>query len=495
MSGAPGTNVSVSTAPVSSSNPAPTGQWFIVGACERGAVGTPIEIQSMADYATKLGARVSYGFLYDALDVFFREGGNTAWVSRVVGPAAVVAAHTLLDRAGSPLATLSVKAKGAGVAGNNISVAVSNGPVSNTFVLQISYNGVVVETSTVCGAPADAVAWAANVSNYVTITDSGSTTPAPNNNPAVISATALTSGADDNGSVTDTIRVTALAAFTQMYGPGQVSVPGSTTVAVHDGLLNHALSVGHRVALCDAPDTGTAATITALAVSDQTGATDPSYGTLLAPWVSYPPVPTGTALVPAPRSVPPSALCAGLMARNDGVNDANVPAAGANGISTSAIGVSQTYIDSDRALLDAAGVCVVRNILGQGGVQLYGYTSLAVDPNWTDLASVRFRMQLVNDALTIGAAFNFAQIDPQGKVLAAFNGALMANLSGYYAKGSLYGATPAQAFSVNTGPTVNTPVTVAARQINAVESVRMSPSADQVNILIIRYPVTQPLAA
>jgi uncharacterized protein len=269
-------------------------------------------------------------------------------------------------------------------------------------------------------------------------------------------------------------------------------VPGSTTATVHDALLNHA-QANNRVALCDSPDTATASTITTLAGTDQAGATDPSYGTMCAPWVSYPAVPTGTVVVPPPRVVPPSALVAGLVARNDGTNDSNVAAAGPNGISSAALDISQTYVDADRDALNTAGVCVIRNIPGQGGVQLYGYRSLSLDPNWTDLANVRFRMQLISDALKIGAQFNFAQIDPQGLLLSAFNGALVADLAGYYAKGSLFGATAADAFSVNTGSTVNTPTTIANRQLCAIENVRMSPSAELVSITIVRYPVTQPL--
>lgn len=491
MSAAPGVSVQVSSSPSPQATPAPTGAWFIVGLCERGAVGKPITIASMADYATKLGNRVSYGLLYDALDVFFREGGSQAYVSRVVGASAVTATHTFVDRAGSPLSTLVITASGPGVAGNNITVQVVNGSVANTFQLVVFYNGVQVEISTVCGAPADAVAWS-KTSNYVTVTDAGSVTAAPNNNPAVVAATALSSGADDNGNATDTIKVTGLAAFTALLGPGQVSVPGSVTAVVHEGLLTHA-QANNRVALCDAPDTATASTITTLAGTEQSAVSDPSYGTLLAPWVSYPAVPTGTVVVPPPRIVPPSALAAGLMARNDGTNDCNVAAAGPNGASNQALDVSQTYVDSDRAALNTAGVCVIRNMGPAVGVQLYGYESLSLDPNWTDLANVRFRMQLVADALAIGAQFEFAQIDPQGQLFAAFNGALVADLATYYSKGSLYGATAAQAFSVNTGSTVNTPATIAARQICAVISVRMSPSAEYVSITIVRYPVTQPL--
>lgn len=490
---APGVTVTVSTAPAPNSVPASTGTFFVVGASERGPVGSPVLIQSMADFATKLGSRVSYSVAYDVADVFFREGGNTLWFSRAVGPSATTAAHTFVDRAGSPLNTIVVSAKGAGVAGNTISVAVVAGSVTNTFVLQVFLNGVLVETSTLCGTPADAVAWSSK-SNYVTVTNSNSATAAPNNNPAVIAAQALTGGTDDNASISNTQNIAALAAFTADKGPGQVSVSGNTVAAVHQAVIAHAI-VNNRVPLNDMPDTATAATITTQVGTEQAAVTDPSYAAPLAPWVVYPPVPTGTAVVPPNRFVPPSALVAGLMARNDGVNTANKAAAGPNGVARAAIDVSQTYSDTDRDLLNQAGVNVIRNISDQGGVQLYGYRSMALDPNWTDLASVRMRMQLVAEAVKIGASFNFGQIDGQGKLLAAFNGALVAMLTGYWAKGALYGASPGDAFSVNTGPTVNTQTTIANRELHAVMSVKMSPSAEQVIETIVRFPLTSTVAA
>lgn len=489
---APGVTVTVSNAPAPSANPGNTGTYFLAGASQRGPVGVPIEIDSMSDFATKLGARISTSLAYDCADIFFREGGSRILFSRYTGPAAAKATLTLLDRAGSPLSTLRVDAT-PGTDGNNIKVSVANGSVTNTFVISVLYNNVVVETSTLCGAPADAAAWSTK-SNYVTITDLGSATAAPNNNPAVLSATALTGGTDDTSNITDTQKTNAVAVFTADLGPGQISVSGSTSATVHAAVYVNAIA-NNRVALLDGPDTATAATITALAATDQAAATDASYGTMLAPWVTYPPVATGTAVIPPPRTVPPSACVAALMARNDGVNDANRAAAAQNGLLTQALGVTRTYVDSDLDTLNTAGVCVIRNIPAANGVQLYGYRSLSLDPNWSDLANVRFRMQLVYEGQAIGQGFMFAQVDGQGHTIAAFNGALAANLATHWAAGSLYGATSDQAFAVNTDSTVNTPTTIANRELHAVQSVKMSPSAEHVFETIVRFPITTPLAA
>jgi hypothetical protein len=65
----------------------------------------------------------------------------------------------------------------------------------------------------------------------------------------------------------------------------------------------------------------------------------------------------------------------------------------------------------------------------------------------------------------------------------------------YYQNGSLYGATASQAYNVNTGPSVNTLVTIAAGQINANIAVKLSPFAETVNINITKYNLTTAIPA
>lgn len=496
----PGTLVTVNAAALPGASSASTGAWFVAGLTQRGPVGVPIACNSLADFVALCGTRQSYSPLYDSAELYFASGGSTMWVSRVVGPAATSATVTLQDRAPTPLPTLKVQANGPGVAGNSITISVLTGPVTGSYVIQVSYAGAIVETSPPLVTTTDAVNWgtlnpattSSPSSKWVTITDLGSTTAAPNNQPALVSNAAMSGGADDNSNASDTQFTAALAIFTPEMGPGQVSAPGRTTTATYTALLNHAQTT-NRVALLDAVNGATAsATITA-ATAAQSSATDPSYGTMLAPWITWPGIATGSPVPSWPRQIPPSAAAAALMSANDAANDANVAAAGDNGIVVQALGTTQSFVDSDRAGLNGAGVSLFRVV--NGAVKLYGYQSLATDPRWQDLANVRFRMQLVHDAEIIGDSFYGSQIDGQGKVISAFNGALVGSLSGYYAKGSLYGATPAEAFTVDTGPTVNTPQTITARQLNAIESVVMSPSAESVQITITKYLADQTIPA
>lgn len=488
----PGTTVTVTTAATANNTPSNTGTLFAIGQTERGSTGVATKVTSLNQFIALFGPRTFNGAtptLYDAIDIFFQEGGQLAYISRVSGASGVTASHILVDRAGTPLNTLQINALGPGTWGNAVTVAVANGTAANSFVLTIA-NGSVTEVSPNLFSPADAVNWAAQSSATVSITNLASATAAPNNNPAVVSATALTGGVDDTNPI-DTVWTTALTAFSSDLGPGQVAAPGRTTPVVWEGLVAHAQTY-NRLALLDAENTATASTITSDSGTVQTASTDPSYGFMVAPWLVYNGPPTGTATPAYPRTVAPSAAVAALMARSDSAgNNCDVAAAGQNGILRSAVGVSQVYSAADRSLLDAAGVGVIRDYRSQ--IQLYGYTSMALDANWSDLGNVRLRMQIMDAALLIGDQYEFADIDAKGTTATAFGGQLSAYLSNLYVQGALFGLTPADAFFVNTGPSINTPTTAQDRELLAEIGVRMSPTADHVLINVTRYPVTVPL--
>lgn len=494
---APGSYVTISTASPSSNTSAPTGTWFVTGQTQLGPVGTAIPLTSMNDYANFLGTRVSYGFLYDSLNEFFQDGGVLAYVSRVTGPASADATVTLEDRqVGDPAPTLVVSASGPGAWGNNLSVVVANGSVDGSYTIQVLNSGEVVLTSPNLFSPSDAVDWFSAQNSWValiTITNSGDTASSPNNNPAA-GTFSLTGGSDDISGVTETQWTNALAAFTDELGPGQVSAPGHSTSAGYIALDAHAVAF-NRYALLDPVDSDSASNLVGQAQSAQ-ASLDPSYSAMFAPWVIIPgitSVPSGSSSPIVQRIVPPSALAAALFARSDSVtgNTANVAAAGNNGQSNYAINITQTYNDTDRGTLNSAGVNVIRVI--QNVVTLYGDVSLSLDPNWGVLSNARFRMQVVNDFNNIAEGFVFQQIDGKGQLFSTFNGALSAECNTYWIDGSLYGASATDAYFVNTGPQVNTPQTIAAQQLNAVVSLRMSPAAQFVNVAVVKYLSNQTL--
>jgi hypothetical protein len=500
---APGVYVNVIAAPPSPNGNAPTGTWFVTGQPAQGPTGLAVPVTSMTDYANFLGARTSQAStIYDSLDEFFHDGGVLAYVSRIVGPSAVPATVTLSDTGSpSPAATLTITANGAGTWANysnpssgpiGVQVVVAAGTVSGSYTIAIVNNGTTVAKSPNLFVPQDAITWASSLAPWqvlVTITNNGSATAPPNNNPAT-GTFPLSGGVDDFAGVSETQWTNALSAFTASFGPGQVSAPGHTTAPGYTNLNAHAIAF-NRVPLLDVADNSSAGPLLSQSSTFQGSAQNPSYGAFFAPWVQIPGIfPTNPAAnSPIPlRTVPPSALAAALMARNDQTNDANSPAAGPNGQSTYAVGVTHQYVASDLANLNGAGINVIRPI--QNTVTLYGYRSTSTDPNWVYLNNVRFRMQVVNDFQIIGEEFIFEEIDGQGHLFSAFNGALAGKCQSYWTNGSLYGTTPAQAFQINTGPQVNTPNTIQAGQLNAECLLHMSAFGEFVTVNVTKYLLT-----
>lgn len=463
--------------------PTDTGTWFVSGLAERGAAGVPLEVTSLAGFVSLLGDRVSYGLLYDAADVFFREGGARIVASRVVGPAAVLATRSLLDRAATtPLNTLRVDALGAGDWGNSLTVSVANGVATNTFVLIIKRAGVEVERSPELTDPAAAALWG-NGSAYVRVTNLASATAAPNNNPAVIADSALTGGTDDRAAITETQWTNALAVFGATLGPGQVSAPGRTTAAAHAALLAHA-ETRNRTAILDGADTATVGTLTTAADAART-AGDDAYAGLFAPWLLVPGVVPGTT-----RTVPPSPLVAGLIARSDATSDAGAAPAGDQGVgagrSRYAFDVSRTFTDADWDTLNAAGVNLT--IKAPLGIELYGFRSLDKG-EWLQLTAGRLRMQLTAGTNSLARGFVFRRIDGRGQVFAELEGALAGYLLPFYERGSLFGESFVDAVDIDTGPTVNTAASIAAGELKAAVYVRFSPFAEKVLLDIVKVSI------
>jgi hypothetical protein len=449
-----------------------------------------------------LNANVDSTLLYDSLDVFFREGGSAAWVSRVQ-PTSTGVAATSTTTGGLFLLTATGKgtwanSSSSSAAGLILTITASTVNSATVYATSIAYNGVVLATAVGLGSNADIINWVNSLPAYqsmCTASSQSGTTVLPASGSSV--SVYMTGGTDV--AVADADTPAALAVFTDILGPGQVSFPGNTSVTTQGYLANHALAF-NRVALLDAQNTPTAATIVTQASTVQSAVTDPSYAAMFAPWVivpglvnTNPAVPTSTVFN---RTVPPVALAAALMARNDAHNDANVPASGTTaGLSTYSTAVSQTYSASDRGNLNSAGVNVIRLVPNINVIAMYGNRSLSFAPAFQGLNNVRFRMQITRDLDSIGESFVFDEIDGKGQLFSFFNGAITGQLNDYWSRGSLYGLSADEAFFVDTGESVNTPSTIANGQIIASVGVKMSPQAEFVTINITKYSVAANLPA
>lgn len=471
----PGVDVTLLDIPGSVSLPTDTGTAFVAGLSDRGPV-LPTLIQSLSDFVTVFGDRQTYSVLYDWMDLFFREGGNQCYVSRVVGPAATVGTHNLLD-AGAAI-SLVASAIGPGAWSANYKVAVVAGSVAGTFVIQVTdANNVVLEDSGNLVDQNSAIVWARS-SKYIRLALGPSALI-----PAVAAATALSAGNDDRLNITDAQWQTALDVMTSDLGPGQVCEPGRTTTTAYNQLIGHA-NTHNRVAILDLPDSPTIATL-----ESGIGALDARFAAAFAPWIVIPGLVQSTT-----RTVPPSALIAGLIGKNDNALGTNQPSAGNAGVSSYAIGVSQpAWSDTDRAALNIAGVNVIRN--WPSGVRVYGWRSLAnptTDQNWIDFGNARLFMDISAELAQVGENFTFEDIDGQnGQTINAFHDALAGTLMAHWNNRELFGDTPDLAFDVDTGASVNTLATIANLELHAICYVKMAPFAEYVAIQVVKRSITE----
>jgi phage tail sheath protein FI len=287
---------------------------------------------------------------------------------------------------------------------------------------------------------------------------------------------------------TDPVLSAALLTFARDLGPGQVSAPGRITPSQQLMLAVHA-EANNRIAIIDGPDTPTPATLTAAATIAGITANQERYSAMFAPNVVVPPLTTGG----ANRTIAPSAIVAGLMARRDaeGVTP-NQPAAGLLGESEEGLNVSQNYIDVDRTTFNLNGINILRPMYD--GVRVYGYRTLAdpvTDPDWKNLSNARLFMAIQAQADAVMERYVFRQLDGQRQTINEFGGALTGVLLPFWSQGSLYGITPEEAFRVDVGPNVNTDVTIAAGELHANIALRVSEFAEEVILELVKVRVTE----
>jgi hypothetical protein len=473
----PGTDVLILDDATPSGPNLNTGQAFFVGTAERGPTDHAVAIASPRRYAQMFGARMGGASLADGVNAFFQEGGAVAYVARVAGANAVAA--------NGDFGSLSADASSGGAWGNRLDVSsvATSGLAGAGVGVTVALDDVVQERS---GALADAdalVEWARTRSNLVRFTKG-----ADNVMPVAGTTVALADGVDDNA-LSDTTVGAALDTFGFELGPGQVLAPGITDPAVHAALLAH-VQANMRCALLDLPDsddpTVLAASVQALA--DVEGV---RFAAAFAPRVLYP----SSDAAPATVAVPYSGVQAGMLARVDALGNQNQPAAGINGVSRLGLGLSQTYSDDDREALNEAGVTLGKLVYGD--VRTYGARTAAGpdDARWLWFGNSRVVMAIGHRADAIAQNYVLRQIDGRRQLFAALESELRGMLLEFFNAGALYGATPPEAFDVDTGSTVNTIETIAAGEVHAVIRIKTSPTAEWVQISIVKVPLEVPIAA
>ena len=458
-------------------------RYFVAGLTERGDTAVPVLVRSMAEYELLLGARVPYGALYDDLRMYFEEGGAEAFVARVVGPAAARGFLTLKDRAATPVDTIKVEAASPGAWSTDLTVQVAAGTAASTYKLVIGFKGSVVQTFDNLGTPADAVG-AAATSPYVRISNLGSATAAPTNQPAVAAAAALSAGTDDRAAVTATHVSDALARFAPELGAGCVAMPGYTSTQIGAAAIAHC-KANRRIARL--------ATSSSAAVQDAIDAAaalavDGEYAGLIYPWVNVPNGQTAT------RTISPEGYVAACRVRaHRGVGVWRPPAgeiAQARYVLQPAVALTKAQGDQ----LDEGRVSAIRTIVGT--TRLYGWRSLSTDAaNFSLLIHRDVLNWLSVEGAKLLEPYVFAPIDGRGQLLGRVSSTLVGLVDPMRAAGGLFerivdGEQVDPGYSVDVGPSVNTDDVLANNEIHAVLAVRVSPVGQLIDLTIVKSGLT-----
>jgi hypothetical protein len=470
----------------------------MVGVTESGPSGSITVndlVQNMDEYEAKYApsgrSYVAGITMYDSVEMFFAEGGNRLYIGRVYGDDAVEATVTLSDSV--PATVLVVTARGVGEWANNLDITIrthTEDPdiATGSFRIRVvneTTNEVLYESYDLVNLQA-ALDWAFT-NPLVSIAGSVGT------GDPVAGTFDLITGANDVVGIDNTSWQRALDSLSYTLGPGILVAPGATTSAIYN-MVAEAARRDLRVAFLDGADTPTASTLLAAAAGVVDGSlTRSRYAGFFAPWLYMSGITSSSV-----RKVPPSPAVAGRFARNMASGQsANQPAAGELGALRSVLDLTQVYTDDERQQLNEGGVNIIRDIYGVHKV--YGWRTVVNpvnDPRWIALSNSILHRQIVSQANAVGERYIFRQIDGHGHLIGEFAGALIGNVCmPLYQEGSLFGNSPSEAFKVDVGPSVNTAATIANNELRAIISVRMSPFGEEVNIEIVKYLLTEEIAA
>jgi phage tail sheath protein FI len=310
-----------------------------------------------------------------------------------------------------------------------------------------------------------------------------STTPAPDNRPAVIGATALQNGADENvAGIGPTDYDNALSSLREVDEVSIVAIPDQTNATVQGALIAHCQAMADRFAILDppinlAPDAMQAHR--AALVSDR------GFAALYYPRIIVANPLGGESGQPATLLVPPSGHVAGVYARTD--EEKGVHKAPANERIDGVVDVERTVTDVDHGLLNETGVNVIRVFRGRGH-RIWGARTIApaTRTQWR-YVNVRRLLLFIEESIQEGT--EFAVFEPNNEALwETVKRQVTGFLTRVWRSGALVGTQPEEAFRVKVDDELNPPETRALGQL--IIEIRVAPTtpAEFIVFQIIQEP-------
>jgi len=384
-----------------------TSTFGLVGVFQKGPVDAPILITSFEQAKSVLGDYVSGHFGLFALKNFFDNGGARAYVVRATKhtagvSTALAATATLVDRAGSPVNTLTVNGSTPGAWANGLQVTITDSVAAPTTAFTLTVKDAqnnVLETfkDLLIGAAnqgsSDYVTQRVNgVSAYITVQDLASATASPNNRPAN-GTFPLASGDDGLTGIATTDFIGSAGTTVGLYALDSVAVnfvaiPGegandAAAATIGNALITYVEGRKDCVAILEAPLGKTAQQLADFRMGPNSGAAfNSAKAAIYGPWLDTVHPTTGAAI-----TLPPSGFVAGVFARNDTVGAVWTAPAGLN--RGQVLGVNaphQRFTKGDRDVLYEVGVNPIAIVAGV--LSVYGQKTLQLKASAKDRLNV-----------------------------------------------------------------------------------------------------------
>ena len=460
-----------------------------LGANDRGPE-VPTLVTSWSQYVSKFGSwnTTTNNDLALTLYMFFANGGNQAYVTRVSGTGASAAVRILQDRAVSPHNTLEVFANSVGTWGNSLNVSVTNSTTTGYFNLVVYYGGSsasnIVEQWTDITMTSTDSRYALSVvnenSNYIRLVDAASVSTGATKNPAVVSNQSLSTGAE-GASVDGTAIATALDLYDTIPQSLVLNVPGYTDDTTVNALISYATARGDVFVVIDGINDTVDNQLTLAA----------SYTASSAAAVYYPQItiadPTLGVGAPAgvTKTVGAGAAVVGLYAATDSSRGVFKAPAGLQARLAGAVSVKPlTNAELDSLNSSNPPVNAIRFISGSGIVVMGSRT---LKSGYVD-RYVPVRRTLIYLEKSLKDLTQFAVFEPNdARLWSRINATVSAFLTAFWSQGGLTGSNPSQAYFVKVDAENNPQSSIDNGIVNIQVGVALQRPAEFVVINIGQY--------
>ena len=439
----------------------------------RGPV-VPTLVTSWSQYLTHFGGFFGLtDYLPYAVYQFFANGGRDAYVARVVSAttAPIAATKTLMDRAGTPVETLTVTAANPGDWANALYVDIVDAGL-DSFHLIVKLGGagdqyIVERWLDLSMSPASAryapalINAQSNGSAYIRVEDEGSITPPGANGanrPAAQTGTALAGGTVGEA-VTSSEIGAAVSVFDAVDRPLTLNLPGHTGAGVL-AALGWAAGRGDVFVVIDPPMGATPDNAGGGIITYGSSLGASSFGAVYYPWVQI--ADPASSAPGAAKLVPPGGAVIGQYATTDAVRGVFKTPAGINTRLAGAVGIERRPTGAQLDELNQSHINAIRHLPGAGVVIMGGRTlKMSGSDKYIGVRRtlIYIRSSLVNST-------RFAIFEPNDERLwLTLRSIIERFLLDLWQGGGLRGESADEAFFVKCDDDLNTPQSVASGEV------------------------------